>query len=295
MLNDEATLTTGSEHALDSLRLVTGNIGQGEGHMTDSDETLPESSDSDAFDPLSAPSWMFENDDDILLAPPPEKFFSDFGNPVSSTPVAPPPNVDQIISGEYTGWVPIIKAGESLAQAQARADEVRQDVLELEVELNSAQVDVQESPETTQQVYFVADPDEVVSPAQALAQARERIAAMRASLQVNLNKVASSFEHPIFTDPEPTQQSEPQTTTTEAPAEATQQPPQVTHIYVQSETQDPPVVEQQVASPEHSLELMIMRDEIKDLRDRLDASQKLIEDLMHRLANLAELALKRQN
>jgi hypothetical protein len=36
-----------------------------------------------------------------------------------------------------------------------------------------------------------------------------------------------------------------------------------------------------------------MRDEIKDLRDRLDSSQKLIEQLMVRLADLAELALKR--
>ena len=38
-----------------------------------------------------------------------------------------------------------------------------------------------------------------------------------------------------------------------------------------------------------------MRDEIKDLRDRLDASQKLIETLMERLANLAELALTRRD
>jgi hypothetical protein len=38
-----------------------------------------------------------------------------------------------------------------------------------------------------------------------------------------------------------------------------------------------------------------MRDEIKDLRDRLDSSQKLIETLMVRLADLAELALKRKD
>jgi hypothetical protein len=38
-----------------------------------------------------------------------------------------------------------------------------------------------------------------------------------------------------------------------------------------------------------------MRDEIKDLRDRLDSSQKLIENLMVRLADLAELALKRRD
>jgi len=40
---------------------------------------------------------------------------------------------------------------------------------------------------------------------------------------------------------------------------------------------------------------VIMRDEIKDLRDRLDSSQKLIENLMVRLADLAELALKRRD
>jgi hypothetical protein len=47
---------------------------------------------------------------------------------------------------------------------------------------------------------------------------------------------------------------------------------------------------------DNSLELVIMRDEIRDLRDRLDSSQKLIEDLMLRLANLTEIALQnRQN
>ena len=46
------------------------------------------------------------------------------------------------------------------------------------------------------------------------------------------------------------------------------------------------------ASKDHSLELVIMRDEIRDLRDRLDSSQRLIEDLMIRLAQLTEIALK---
>jgi hypothetical protein len=55
------------------------------------------------------------------------------------------------------------------------------------------------------------------------------------------------------------------------------------------------VAEQAPQKEDHSLELVIMRDEIKDLRDRLDASQKLIETLMERLANLAELALTRRD
>jgi hypothetical protein len=55
------------------------------------------------------------------------------------------------------------------------------------------------------------------------------------------------------------------------------------------------VVSDESVTSEHSLELVIMRDEIKDLRDRLDTSQKLIESLMERLANLAELALTSRN
>jgi hypothetical protein len=38
-----------------------------------------------------------------------------------------------------------------------------------------------------------------------------------------------------------------------------------------------------------------MRDEIRDLRDRLDSSQKLVEDLMLRLANLTEIALQHRS
>jgi hypothetical protein len=45
----------------------------------------------------------------------------------------------------------------------------------------------------------------------------------------------------------------------------------------------------------NALELVIMRDEIKDLRERLDHSQRMIEELMHRIANLAEMALTQRN
>jgi hypothetical protein len=38
-----------------------------------------------------------------------------------------------------------------------------------------------------------------------------------------------------------------------------------------------------------------MRDEIKNLRDRLDTSDKLIENLMIRLADIAELAIKHRD
>jgi hypothetical protein len=67
-------------------------------------------------------------------------------------------------------------------------------------------------------------------------------------------------------------------------------------VYTQSTQQaSPTVIIDEAAEQTHSLELVIMRDEIKDLRDRLDSSQKLIENLMVRLADLAELALKRRD
>ena len=211
------------------------------------------------LDPLTSPAWLFESDDDILLAPKPEDFFSDLGT------LKPQP------------------AGTSEIEIPASA--------------------------------IVSDPDLVTSPAEALNQARKRIAAMRASLQLNLNQVAQSFNHPIFTPPESVAQPAVQPAsdiveeTISTPselkvnqAETVQSPPATPHeeIYVEptrvftpTDSEPQPETQMQSATPDHSLELMIMRDEIKDLRDRLDASQKLIEELMHRLANLAELALRR--
>jgi hypothetical protein len=67
-------------------------------------------------------------------------------------------------------------------------------------------------------------------------------------------------------------------------------------VFTQSTQQaSPTIIIDEAADQSHSLELVIMRDEIKDLRDRLDSSQKLIENLMIRLADLAELALKRKD
>ena len=297
--------------------------------------------DEPKFDPLTSPSWMLEEDDDILLAPPLEEFFSDVAAARSPGPSAPPPKIDDIITGGYTGWVPIIKAGESLAEAEARAEQAKQIKIETAqvevVEVIKVQEPIVSTPDATQTNFvqtvstpIVDDPDLVSSPSQALDQARKRIAAMRASLQLNLNQVAESFAHPIFTPPAVAevpveqrpvvQQPTPPTvqpvsptatqasgTTSFTPAEnrdaqnATEEPaaqtphvtPQATRIFTPTETQTQPETEVHPAPADHSLELMIMRDEIKDLRDRLDASQKLIEELMHRLANLAELALKR--
>lgn len=256
---------------------------QGESQMSDQENPLPDEAPEIPIDPLTSPGWLFQEEDDVFLAPAPENFFSEF-------------------------------------TTVSRVNDVEQKPIEEPTVIEEVQTEVVQKV----QVAIVEDPDEVVSPAQALEEARRRIAAMRASLQVNLNQVATSFEHPIFTVQENEQsnqhtvevetehqaltvdtqekRSEVQQTSFESeqtPSENFQTAAQhrtapQTHIYIPIETQLQPEPEQQVAQQDHSLELMIMRDEIKDLRDRLDASQKLIEDLMHRLANLAELALKRQ-
>jgi hypothetical protein len=40
-----------------------------------------------------------------------------------------PPDADEIIRGEYTGWVPLIKPGESLEEAKAREEKLDSDSL----------------------------------------------------------------------------------------------------------------------------------------------------------------------
>jgi hypothetical protein len=290
-----------------------------------------------------------------------------------------PPDADEIISGEYTGWVPLIKSGESLDQAKAR-EENRVSGLETRtpnIDIDSwAPIEVVASdeyafeapadlgsdvPTTVREpivevrpysfpTEIVPDPDFVVSPAEALEEARRRIAQMRASLQTNINRVSQSFDHPIFAPIEVSVQEAPPF----VPAAQTEVPPVVptvtsptaaggepksfeslfetevaaevpdpqqvfTHtstpqqeaprfdsvktetreeprVFTQSTQQaSPTIIIDEAAEQSHSLELVIMRDEIKDLRDRLDSSQKLIENLMVRLADLAELALKRKD
>jgi len=95
---------------------------------------------------------------------------------------------------------------------------------------------------------------------------------------------------PVFTQSSTQQQQAPRV---ESVRTETREEPRV---YTQSTQQaSPTIIIDEAAEQTHSLELVIMRDEIKDLRDRLDSSQKLIENLMVRLADLAELALKRKD
>jgi hypothetical protein len=320
---------------------------------------------SEKWDPLTAPVWDLSDVDEPTLAPPIEQFMPIDEDTIIRRRPPLPPDADEIIRGEYTGWVPLIKSGETLDQAKAR-EENRVSSFETaipNVDANAwASIEVVSSDESE----FVApddlasdvsssvrepvvevrpyafpseivpDPDFVVSPAEALEEARRRIAQMRASLQTNINRVSQSFDHPIFAPIEVSVQEAPPfipVTQTEVPAAVVEEPksfdslfetdavveppaPQPTfapssamyqesvrtemreepRVYTQSTQQaSPTIIIDEAAEKTHSLELVIMRDEIKDLRDRLDSSQKLIETLMVRLADLAELALKRKD
>ncbi|MCX6416324.1 MAG: hypothetical protein NT097_00805 [Actinobacteria bacterium] len=329
---------------------------------------------SEKWDPLTAPVWDLSDVDEPTLAPPIEQFMPiDEDTMIRRRPPLPP-DADEIIRGEYTGWVPLIKSGESLDEAKAREEKLASDISQnvrnvdmdswapVEVvatdesdfispkDLSSDSVRTVREPVVEVRPYefpneIVPDPDFVVSPAEALEEARRRIAQMRASLQTNINRVSQSFDHPIFAPIEVSVQEAPPfipVTQTEVPVAALveepksfdslfetdavvepavvpasepvftqsattyQEAPRVEsvmtetreepRVFTQSTQQaSPTIIIDEAAEQTHSLELVIMRDEIKDLRDRLDSSQKLIETLMVRLADLAELALKRKD
>lgn len=321
---------------------------------------------SEKWDPLTAPVWDLSDVDEPTLAPPIEQFMPIDEDTIIRRRPPLPPDADEIIRGEYTGWVPLIKSGETLDQAKAREEKLAsgmsQSVQNIDMDswapvevvatdesdfispkdLSSDSVNTVREPVVEVRPYefpneIVPDPDFVVSPAEALEEARRRIAQMRASLQTNINRVSQSFDHPIFAPIEVSVQEAPPfipVTQTEVPAAAVVEEPKsfdslfetdavveppapqpnfapssATHqesvrtetreeprVYTQSTQQaSPTIIIDEAAEQTHSLELVIMRDEIKDLRDRLDSSQKLIETLMVRLADLAELALKRKD
>ena len=335
---------------------------------------------SENWDPLTSPVWDLADVDEPTLAPPIEQFMPIDEDTIIRRRPPLPPDADEIIRGEYTGWVPLIKSGETLDQAKAR-EEKRVSSFETSVpnvDANAwAPIEVVDSdgsefsapddlasdvPMTTREpivevrpyafpTEIVPDPDFVVSPAEALEEARRRIAQMRASLQTNINRVSQSFDHPIFTPVEVSVQEAPFVPVADAPSVVVSQPTPVVdavnetksfesifetetqiaspasaapepvftqsaptyqevprvesvkteareepRVFTQSTQQaSPTIIIDEAAEQTHSLELVIMRDEIKDLRDRLDSSQKLIENLMVRLADLAELALKRKD
>ena len=321
---------------------------------------------SEKWDPLTAPVWDLSDVDEPTLAPPIEQFMPIDEDTIIRRRPPLPPDADEIIRGEYTGWVPLIKPGESLEEAKAREAKLDSGISQIvqnvdldswapvEVvatdesdfispkDLSSDSVRTVREPVVEVRPYafpseIVPDPDFVVSPAEALEEARRRIAQMRASLQTNINRVSQSFDHPIFAPIEVSVQEAPPfipVAQTEVPVaavveepksfdslfetDAVVEPPapqpnfapssatyqesvrtetrEEPRVYTQSTQQaSPTIIIDEAAEQTHSLELVIMRDEIKDLRDRLDSSQKLIENLMVRLADLAELALKRKD
>lgn len=309
-----------------------------------SNDSLDNAARSEEWDPLTAPTWEISDDIDVASARDVGEFMPITEDTMIRRKPLLPPDADEIIRGEYTGWVPLIKSGETLAQAKAREEKLAlyfNPVAEESISLSDfvapkdlASDSVTESRDPIIEIRpynfpteIVADPDFVVSPAQALEEARLRIAQMRASLQTNISRVSQSFYHPIFNEPvdeavqgvapeellltppmvEP--QAEPPSFESLFETQSTpDREPQVTAIPVQTQVREEPrtytqstsqttptVIIDEAADQTHSLELVIMRDEIKDLRDRLDSSQKLIENLMIRLADLAELALKRRD
>lgn len=302
-----------------------------------SDDNLDDFARSQEWDPLTSPTWEIADDNVVSLAPDVEEFMPTKEDTIIRRRPLLPPDADEIIRGEYTGWVPLIKPGETLADAKAReeklalysnpgdedsrhfSDFAAPDDLasDLVAEVRNPIVEVRPYNFPTE---IVADPDFVVSPTEALEEARRRIAQMRASLQTNINRVSQSFEHPVFNEPDddtapaeapilPTPENKIEDRSFESlfdteptlERESQREPVSVQvheepRVYTQSTQQPTPtVIIDEAADQTHSLELVIMRDEIKDLRDRLDSSQKLIETLMVRLADLAELALKRRD
>ncbi len=368
--------------------------------------SVPDDVPNPAWDAFTAPSWPNVDSETTAAEPKSEPDLS-IEDTQSIRPVAPkPPDVDQILRGEYTGWVPIIKAGESLEQAEQRNKQAR--------DARSQESPAEPTSVTTDSIWLslVDDPETAPSPAQALEEARARIAQMRENLIASLSRVSSvDIERDFAMLNSADQDQEPDMHSEQAASEsqesvyvASEQQPTVEPVTqpatdlryedlfealtdagidddetAQPESETVPVdvlpvpqdgdladtveiddsdllqsdeaaeteesdsamsgntylgpnsnashetiseptindervsvhdyfdtdrvvidTSNAIAAPfvlspspqqDNALELVIMRDEIKDLRERLDHSQKMIEDLMHRIANLAEIAL----
>jgi HAMP domain-containing protein len=304
-------------------------------------------SDDDSFnvarfrdlDPLTSPNSKFADKVDSVRGSDVEEIMSSKEDTMIRQRPLLPPDADEIIRGEYTGWVPLIKPGETLADAKAREEK-------LALYLNPVERDTNYMSEFSAPINFasdsvsqigkpivefipanfpnaiVADPESVLSPTEALEEARRRIAQMRSSLQTNINRAPQNFAVPIFTEqieeiglkeisdlPADEQEITSQTfeslfETIPTSEQGWSQEPEPVEIQVHEESQvytqttqqaSPTVIIDEAADKTQSLELVIMRDEIKNLRDRLDTSDKLIENLMVRLADIAELAIKHRD
>ncbi len=221
------------------------------------------------FDPLTSPIWDLSNEDDVLLAPA----FADYGLPDLSIPreIPRPPDVDQILRGEYTGWVPVIKTGESLEEAQHRAANIP---LAVESQEFGFELQIDSFP-ISQPLTMPRNLGETQIPIAREPLAREPLAPEPAPVESpkkSLDDFSQTFDTANWLSDD------------DAVANRTNE-----HT---SQNAQANVIDPGQNDSAHSLELVIMRDEIQDLRARLDASQKLMEEMMHKFANIAELALK---
>jgi len=275
-------------------------------------------------DAFTSPSWQIPELDEAVLAPA----FEDFGLTDFRAPrdLPRPPDVDEILRGEYTGWIPIIREGESLEQVQAReqsqavsnanryvqqAETIVEDVQPSQV---VGEVEVHLHPNTEHQVEPIeqsmpSSPGLVVETFEYGHQALNEVPETPQPTPVaQYEPVAQPTSH---VQPTPIVQPEPEPEPVDVTPQPVAQPAQPdafndtfdtsswTPSDVAAESTAPRAPQSidatlvaEAATADHSLELVIMRDEIQDLRNRLDASQKLVEEMMHKLANLAELALR---
>jgi hypothetical protein len=226
------------------------------------------------FDPLTAPIWNLSNEEDVLLAPA----FADYGLPDLSIPrpVPRPPDVDQILRGEYTGWIPVIKTGESLAEAENRVANiplaVESQEFGFELQIDSFSV----SQPLTMPRNLGAAQQPVVLDHSVSEPVAPKPVVSKPSPAKSPNKYLDDFAETF------------DTANWLSDEDAIAHRPNVED----SQNAQANFVAPAQNDSAHSLELVIMRDEIQDLRARLDASQKLMEEMMHKFANIAELALK---
>jgi hypothetical protein len=276
-------------------------------------------------DAFTSPSWQIPELDEAVLAPPLEDFgLTDFRAPRD---LPKPPDVDEILRGEYTGWVPVIREGESLAQAQEREQAlvaptvIEETVQVVEVVQQPAVVEQGQAtqPPVSQSPWLAVEtfeyglqahhevpkqpqstPVAYVEPIQEVPRVQPAVVTQVAE---SAPVVDATFETPVREDPAFVTAPAPQppasavqsdtfndtfdtSTWSSSDSGTSQSAPQ------QPQSIDATFVTEPAAQADQSLELVIMRDEIQDLRTRLDASQKLVEEMMHKLANLAELALR---
>jgi len=280
---------------------------------------------SEKWDPLTAPVWDLSDVDEPTLAPPIEQFMPVDEDTIIRRRPPLPPDADEIIRGEYTGWVPLIKSGETLDQAKAR-EENRVSSFETaipNVDANAwAPIEVVASDESE----FVApddlasdvsssvrepvvevrpyafpseivpDPDFVVSPAEALEEARRRIAQMRASLQTNINRVSQSFDHPIFAPIEVSVQEAPPfipVAQTEVPVAAVvEEPKSFDSLFETDAVVEPPAPQPNFAPSSATYQESVRTETREEPRVYTQSTQQASPTI---LADLAELALKRKD